>query len=56
MVSHIEIMAFVNAVYYPSWRVYKGKAPSCIRADSVTHVFYAFLRYGYRNGSLVFRY
>lgn len=34
----------VNAVYYPSWKVYKGKPPSCINVHSVTHIFYAFVR------------
>lgn len=37
--------SFVNAVYYPSWKVYKGQPPSCLQVDKVTHVFYAFLRY-----------
>jgi hypothetical protein len=39
-----SIMTLVNAVYYPSWRVYKNKSPSCMQGDIVTHVFYAFLR------------
>ncbi|KAF4119729.1 chitinase [Geosmithia morbida] len=33
----------VNAVYYPSWKVYKGCPPSCLDVRSVTHIFYAFL-------------
>lgn len=37
-------MTLANAVYYPSWQAYKGQTPSCIQADAVTHVFYAFLR------------
>ena len=36
--------ARVNAVYYPSWRVYKGKPPSCLDLSVTTHVFYAFVR------------
>ncbi|KAK0388387.1 hypothetical protein NLU13_4632 [Sarocladium strictum] len=34
----------VNAVYYPSWKMYKGKPPSSLRLQSVTHVLYAFVR------------
>lgn len=34
----------VNAVYYPSWKVYKGKLPSGIDLSVATHVFYAFVR------------
>ena len=37
--------ARVNAVYYPSWKVYKGKPPSCLDVSVTTHVFYAFVRY-----------
>ena len=33
-----------NAVYYPSWKVYKGKTPSCLDVSVATHVFYAFVR------------
>ncbi|KAH8651151.1 glycoside hydrolase family 18 protein [Xylariales sp. PMI_506] len=34
----------VNAVYYPSWKVYKGYPPSTIPLQDVTHIFYAFAR------------
>ena len=37
--------AVVNAVYYPSWRVYKEKTPSMLRAEAITHIFYAFVGY-----------
>lgn len=37
--------SIVNAVYYPSWKVYKGKLPSGIDLSVATHVFYAFVRY-----------
>ncbi|KAI5457742.1 glycoside hydrolase superfamily [Mariannaea sp. PMI_226] len=33
----------VNAVYYPSWRVYKDKPPSSLDIASITHIFYAFV-------------
>jgi GH18 family chitinase len=33
----------VNAVYYPSWMVYKGKPPSSMQMQAITHVFYAFV-------------
>ncbi|OAA46867.1 Glycoside hydrolase, subgroup, catalytic core [Metarhizium rileyi] len=33
----------VNAVYYPSWGVYRHKPPSYIRVQDVTHVLYAFV-------------
>lgn len=42
--NKLTTMSFVNAVYYPSWKAYHGKSPSCIQANSVTHVFYAFIR------------
>ncbi|KAK7408084.1 hypothetical protein QQX98_009739 [Neonectria punicea] len=34
---------YINAVYYPSWRVYKDKPPSCLDVASITHIFYAFV-------------
>ena len=34
----------INAVYYPSWRVYKGFPPSALQIDKISHVFYAFAR------------
>ncbi|KAI1773660.1 glycoside hydrolase family 18 protein [Hypoxylon cercidicola] len=35
---------FINAVYYPSWRVYKGFPPSSLQLDCINRVFYAFSR------------
>ncbi|PMD58029.1 glycoside hydrolase family 18 protein [Hyaloscypha bicolor E] len=35
---------FVNAVYYPSWKIYKGLAPSELQFQLITHIFYAFAR------------
>lgn len=34
----------INAVYYPSWKIYKGHAPSELQAQYITHIFYAFAR------------
>ncbi|KAH6976085.1 glycoside hydrolase superfamily [Ilyonectria sp. MPI-CAGE-AT-0026] len=34
---------YINAVYYPSWRVYKDRPPSCLDVASITHIFYAFV-------------
>ncbi|KAL7625993.1 hypothetical protein AAE478_002762 [Parahypoxylon ruwenzoriense] len=36
------IQPFVNAVYYPSWRIYKSLAPSSLQLDCVNQVLYAF--------------
>ncbi|KAJ5613845.1 hypothetical protein N7528_007499 [Penicillium herquei] len=36
---------YINAVYYPSWRVYRGELPSSLNLSIISHVFYAFLRY-----------
>ncbi|KAI6087199.1 glycoside hydrolase family 18 protein [Hypoxylon rubiginosum] len=35
---------FINAVYYPSWRVYKGFPPSSLQLDCINQIFYAFTR------------
>ncbi|KAI1477328.1 glycoside hydrolase family 18 protein [Daldinia eschscholtzii] len=34
----------INAVYYPSWRVYKGFPPSSLQLDCIDQIFYAFVR------------
>ncbi len=34
---------FVNAVYYPSWRVYKDIPPSSLPLSKISTVFYAFI-------------
>lgn len=36
---------YVNAVYYPSWAVYKEKPPSSLDVANITHIFYAFMGY-----------
>lgn len=33
----------VNAVYYPSWHVYRDKPPSSMDLASITHIFYSFV-------------
>ncbi|KAK0610769.1 glycoside hydrolase superfamily [Immersiella caudata] len=35
----------INAVYYPSWRAYRGVTPATLPVDSITHILYAFIRY-----------
>jgi hypothetical protein len=35
---------FINAVYYPNWRVYNGQTPASLNLDSVSHLFYAFAK------------
>ncbi|KMP04917.1 sporulation-specific chitinase 2 [Coccidioides immitis RMSCC 2394] len=37
-----DISIYFNAVYYPSWRIYKKQPPSSLRLGCVSHVFYAF--------------
>lgn len=32
----------VNAVYYPSWKIYKGISPSDLPVAKISTVFYAF--------------
>ncbi|KOS20825.1 Chitinase 1 [Escovopsis weberi] len=34
---------YMNAVYYPSWAIYKDKTPGTLDVSSVTHVYYAFI-------------
>lgn len=34
----------INAAYYPSWRIYKGFAPSYLPLDCINQVLYAFVR------------
>ncbi|KAH7144482.1 glycoside hydrolase superfamily [Dactylonectria estremocensis] len=34
---------YINAVYYPSWSVYKDRPPSCLDVACITHIFYAFV-------------
>lgn len=37
-------MSAINAVYYPSWRIYKGVTPATLNVDCITHILYAFIR------------
>ncbi|WEW58790.1 chitinase [Emydomyces testavorans] len=37
-----DISIYFNAVYYPSWRIYKAQPPSSLKLGFVSHVFYAF--------------
>ncbi|OJJ47922.1 hypothetical protein ASPZODRAFT_158776 [Penicilliopsis zonata CBS 506.65] len=37
-----EVPFFVNAAYYPNWRVYRKQPPSSLRLGFISHVFYAF--------------
>ncbi|KAH8653340.1 glycoside hydrolase superfamily [Xylariales sp. PMI_506] len=37
-------LQFVNGVYYPCWRVYRGHPPSSLQLNAITHVYYAFIR------------
>ncbi|KAI1859955.1 uncharacterized protein JN550_011766 [Neoarthrinium moseri] len=39
MASH----QFINGVYYPCWRIYRGHAPSSLQLDAISHVYYAFV-------------
>ncbi|KAL8366380.1 hypothetical protein RB595_004921 [Gaeumannomyces hyphopodioides] len=34
---------YINAVYYPNWRVYKGLPPSALQVKCITHIYYAFV-------------
>lgn len=40
-----DISIYFNAVYYPSWRIYKKQPPSSLKLGFVSHVFYAFAWY-----------
>ncbi|KAK0648196.1 glycoside hydrolase superfamily [Cercophora newfieldiana] len=41
----------INAVYYPSWRVYRGITPATLNVKCITHILYAFIRVN-EDGSL----
>ncbi|KAL8336516.1 hypothetical protein RB601_000367 [Gaeumannomyces tritici] len=34
---------YINAVYYPNWRVYKDLPPSALQVKCITHIYYAFV-------------
>ncbi|KAF9884421.1 hypothetical protein FE257_001752 [Aspergillus nanangensis] len=40
--SSYEVPFFLNAVYYPNWRIYRKQPPSSLRLGFVSHIFYAF--------------
>jgi len=42
-----------NAVYYPSWRVYRGDTPATMNYSCISHVFYAFAHLEPDGGVLV---
>ncbi|KAJ6010050.1 hypothetical protein N7499_004547 [Penicillium canescens] len=44
---------YINAAYYPSWRVYRGQLPSSLNLRIISHVFYAFLR-AHEDGTIYF--
>ncbi|ORY68530.1 glycoside hydrolase superfamily [Pseudomassariella vexata] len=35
--------SFVNAAYYPCWRIYRDLPPSSLQLDFISHVLYAFV-------------
>ncbi|KAK4447324.1 glycoside hydrolase family 18 protein [Podospora aff. communis PSN243] len=41
----------INAVYYPSWRAYRGITPATLPVECITHIVYAFIRMN-EDGSL----
>ncbi|KAK1484065.1 glycosyl hydrolase family 18 [Colletotrichum costaricense] len=43
-VQPVMSQGWVNAVYYPNWRVYKGQTPASMPVNAVTHVMYAFIK------------
>lgn len=43
--NRYEVPFFVNAAYYPNWRIYRQQPPSSLRLGFVSHVFYAFAWY-----------
>ncbi|KAL2849119.1 glycoside hydrolase superfamily [Aspergillus pseudoustus] len=40
--SSYEIPFFLNAAYYPNWRIYRKQPPSSLRLGFISHIFYAF--------------
>ncbi|CBF89775.1 glycoside hydrolase family 18 protein [Aspergillus nidulans FGSC A4] len=40
--SSSEIPFFLNAAYYPNWRIYRKQPPSSLRLGFISHIFYAF--------------
>jgi hypothetical protein len=44
---------WTNAVYYPSYRVYRGDTPAQLNYNCISHVFYAFAGVGPDGGVFV---
>ncbi|PKY04784.1 glycoside hydrolase [Aspergillus campestris IBT 28561] len=40
--SSYEVPFFLNAAYYPNWRIYRKQPPSSLRLGFISHIFYAF--------------
>ncbi|RAK74822.1 glycoside hydrolase family 18 protein [Aspergillus fijiensis CBS 313.89] len=40
--SSYEVPFYLNAAYYPNWRIYQKQSPSSLRLGFVSHIFYAF--------------
>ncbi|PWY86849.1 glycoside hydrolase [Aspergillus heteromorphus CBS 117.55] len=40
--SSYEVPFFLNAAYYPNWRIYRKQPPSALRLGFISHIFYAF--------------
>ncbi|PYH49987.1 glycoside hydrolase family 18 protein [Aspergillus saccharolyticus JOP 1030-1] len=40
--SSYEVPFYLNAAYYPNWRIYQNQSPSSLRLGFVSHIFYAF--------------
>ncbi|KAB8271892.1 putative class V chitinase [Aspergillus flavus] len=40
--SSYEVPYYINAAYYPNWRIYRKQPPSSLRLGFVSHIFYAF--------------
>ncbi|GCB26686.1 endochitinase B [Aspergillus awamori] len=39
--SSYEVPFFLNAAYYPNWRIYRKQPPSALRLGFISHIFYA---------------
>jgi hypothetical protein len=36
------VAVYVNAVYFPNWRVHRQQGPASLNLNFISHVFYAF--------------
>jgi len=34
---------FVNAVYFPNWKIYDGCSPGLLNPGCISHIYYAFV-------------